>query len=105
MLRSNSSSYSKHSCIFFKKQMKLGVFLDLEKDFDMVWRERIIEKLSELVSSGKCNDFLQDRSMEVKVGETLSYPQTLDNGTPQGSVLSPLWFIVMLADLNLTLPS
>ena len=38
--------------------------------------------------------------MEVKVGATLSIPETLDNGIPQGSVLSPLLFIVMLDGLS-----
>ena len=86
-----------------KKQMTLGVFLDLEKAFDMVWREGIVARLSQLGIKGKMlrwiNDFLQDRSMKVRVGATLSNPQTLDNGTPQGSVLSPLLFIVMLDGL------
>ena len=31
-----------------KKQMTLGVFLDLEKAFDVVWREGIIEQLSKM---------------------------------------------------------
>ena len=56
--------------------MTLGVFLDLEKAFDMVWREGIIAKLSQLGIKGKMlrwiNDFLQDRSMKVRVGATLS---------------------------------
>ena len=38
-----------------KKQMTLGVFLDLEKAYAMVWREGIIAKLSELGIWGKCN--------------------------------------------------
>ena len=43
------------------------------------------------------NNFLQDRSMDrVGVGAILANPQTLRNGTSQGSVLSPLMFIVML---------
>ena len=59
-----------------KKQMTLGVFLDLEKAFDMVWREGIIEQLSKMGVKGKplewIHNFLQDRSIQVRVGSALS---------------------------------
>ena len=83
-----------------KKQMTLGVFLDLEKAFDMVWREGIIEQLSKMGVKGKplewIHNFLQDRSIQVRVGSALSEPLVVENGTPQGSVLSPLLFIIMM---------
>ena len=83
-----------------KKQMTLAVFLDLEKTFDMVWREGIIEQLSKMGVKGKplewIHNFLQDRSIQVRVGSALSEPVVVENGTPQGSVLSPLLFIIMM---------
>ena len=42
------------------------------------------------------HDFLQDRTIQVKVGTAFSRPHHLENGTPQGSVLSPLLFIIMM---------
>ena len=82
-----------------KKQMTLGVFLDLEKAFDMVSREGIIEQLSKMGVKGKplewIHNFLQD-SIQVRVGSALSEPVVVENDTPQGSVLSPLLFIIMM---------
>ena len=44
-------------------------------------------------------DFLQDRSIQVRVGAAMSSTYFLNNGTPQVSVLSPLLFIIMINDL------
>ena len=80
--------------------MTLGVFMNLEKAFDMVWKEEIIEQLSKMDVKGKPLEwiykFLQDRSIQVRVGSALSEPLVVENGTPQGSVLSPLLFIIMM---------
>ena len=37
-------------------QMTIGIFLDLEKTFDMVWREGIIDQLSVLVSKANLSN-------------------------------------------------
>ena len=83
-----------------KKQMTLGVFLDLEKAFDMVWREGLIKQHFKTGVKGKplewIHNFLQDRSIQVRVGSALSEPLVLENGTPQDSVLGPLLFIIMM---------
>ena len=80
--------------------MTLGVFLDLEKTFDMVWREGIVNQLFQMSIKGRMlhwiHDFLQDRTIQAKVGTAFSRPHHLDNGTPQGSVLSPLFFMIMM---------
>ena len=41
-------------------------------------------------------DFLFERSIEVRVGKSLSSSYLVDNGTPQGSVISPLLFTIMI---------
>ena len=83
-----------------QKKMTLGVFLDLEKAFDMVWREGIVNQLFQMGVKGRMlywiHDFLQDRTIQVKVGTAFSRPHHLENSTPQGSVLSPLLFIIMM---------
>ena len=81
----------------------LAVFLDLEKAFDLMWREGLLLKLEKLGVRGKIlkwiHSFLNNREAMVRVGSTLSDPVLLENGTPQGSVLSPLLFIVMMGDI------
>lgn len=43
--------------------------------------------------------FLVGRSIQVQVGIALSGKVTVDNGTPQGSVISPLLFSIMVNDV------
>jgi len=44
-------------------------------------------------------NFLSGRTLQVRVGAALSDMQLLDNGTTQGSVISPLLFLLMINDL------
>ena len=85
------------------KRSVLAVFLDIKTAYDMVWRNGLILKLMRKGVSGSMlrwlNAFLHDRSFAVRVGGSLSKVFTLENGIPQGSVLSPLLFSVMIDDL------
>src|SRR6218665_2938535 len=45
-------------------------------------------------------NFLNNRSFQVKVGSALSDKLRQENGTPQGSIISPILFIIMINDLN-----
>ena len=45
--------------------------------------------------------FLQDRTHRVVVSGKMSNSVTIDKGTPQGSRLSPLLFLILMSDLNL----
>ena len=80
-----------------------GVFIDLEKAFDLVWRDGVLFKLRQLGLSGKVynfvRNFLSDRSIQVQIGDSLSSIYSLENGSPQGSVLSPLLFIILINDI------
>jgi len=45
------------------------------------------------------DNFLTGRTIQVQVGNQLSKIVEIKNGTPQGSVISPLLFLIMINDL------
>ena len=85
------------------KQFTLSDMIDLEKAFDLVWHEGLLYKMKQLGFRGNVlkflEDFLKDRSIQVRVGAAMSYTYILKNGTSNGSVLSPPLFIIMINDL------
>lgn len=44
-------------------------------------------------------DFLMERTIQVKVGSVSSKTVDIENGTPQGSVISPVLFNIMINDI------
>src|SRR5207245_720328 len=44
---------------------------------------------------------VRGRSCQVQVGEAKSKTCTLENGTPQGSTISPILYLIMINDLTL----
>ena len=81
----------------------LAVFLDMEKAFDMVWRKGLMIKLKRVGINGHMfrwiDTFMSDRTIQVRVGSTLSDTVILENGTAQGAMISPSAFISMIDDL------
>ncbi|XP_063075987.1 RNA-directed DNA polymerase from mobile element jockey [Engraulis encrasicolus] len=85
------------------KEQVNAVFFDIEKAYDMLWREGLLIKLEAMGISGRLYnfvmDFLLNRTIEVRVGQSYSDTYPVDNGVPQGSVCSPLLFSVMINDI------
>ena len=69
----------------------------------MLWIDGLLYKLKKLQVQGHMYDwirsFLTSRTIQVKIGNSHSEKLTLENGTPQGSVISPLLFLVMINDI------
>jgi len=90
------------------KGFTVAVFLDFEKAYDMVWRPGLMSKVKSLGINGKMfsfiNDFINDRTFQVKVGAEHSSSKVLQNGTPQGSVISPILFLIMINDIEVVRP-
>lgn len=65
---------------------------------------KLIENLLLLgVDPGMCRwilDFLTERRQTVKVGSVISKMITVSSGSPQGSVLSPLLFTLLMHDCS-----
>ena len=87
---------------FKDNEMTVAIFLDFEKAFDMVWTDGILLKLCKLNVSGNMyywiKNFLSNRSAQVNIGDACSKSFFPDNGTPQGSILSPLLFLILIND-------
>jgi hypothetical protein len=79
------------------------ISLDVEKAFDSVWHDGLRYRLSQIGLPVKLvrllSSFLSDRTISVRVGGELSEPVALKAGTPQGSVLSPLLYLIYVNDV------
>ena len=79
------------------------VLADFQKAFDLVYHEILIEKLRiyglEDNSLVLVRSFLQTRTQRTVIRSAQSSPQALTHGVPQGSVVSPLLFLVHINDL------
>ena len=80
-------------------------FLDFSAAFDTVDHGLLINKLRVIYGiSGTAlelfKSYLENRSYRVKIGETLSDPQKLKFGVPQGSILGPILYSLYVGEIE-----
>lgn len=80
------------------------IYLDFSKAFDKVDHSILIDKLKILGITGKIENwiksFLGGRQQQVIVNGFLSDPVHVKSGVPQGSVIGPLLFLVLISDID-----
>ena len=85
---------------FIKREDVVAVFFDLEKAYDTTWRCGILKVLHNFGLKGRLpnfiKSFLEDRTIQMRVGSTLSDLYDQKQGVPQGAILSTTLFNVKL---------
>ena len=75
----------------------------MEKAYDTTWRYGILKDLHDLGLRGRLpvfiRSFLEDRTMQVRVGSTLSDFYDQEQGVPQGSILSTTLFNIKINNI------
>ena len=92
-----------------RRHRAAAVFLDLQKAFELVNKDVLLAELITAGLKGKLlawtSDFLTDRRARVRFQNCYSSTHSFENGTPQGSSLSPTLFnYAMNIFLRLQLP-
>ena len=89
-----------------QKRKKIAVVtFDVEKAFDKTWQEGLLYKMTKMKKFPDrllrlLNSYLTNRTLKVKVENSISDERIMSAGTPQGSILSPTLFLLMVNDLK-----
>ena len=91
------------------KQHFIAVFFDIQKAYDTVWRYGVLQQLHDFGLRGNLplfiKGFLYNRRLCVQIGNTISAEKSLDEGMPQGSVLSCTCFAIAINRLCTVIPA
>lgn len=88
---------------FNKKMQTAAIFLDMTKAFDSIKHETLLKKMEDYGIRGVALDwfksYLSQRKISVMFKEVVSQKFELKFGTPQGSVLGPLLYTILVNDM------
>jgi exonuclease III len=88
---------------FNRRKRVFAIFFDIQAAFDKVWHVGLISKMIDCKFPSFLIhwvfQFLSDRSFTVRINSSISEPQPISTGVPQGSVLSPILFSIFINDI------
>jgi len=92
-----------------RRQHSAAILFDIKAAFDSVWYDGLIYKLNDFrlprYIINYLISFLHNRTAAIEIENVLSRQFNLKSGTPQGSPLSPLLYIIYTADSMNGLPT
>lgn len=81
----------------------MAMLIDLQSAFDVIWHDGMIFKLHQMNIRppiiALIKNYLTNRKFHVKINDSKSMTKNIVAGTPQGSIISALLFILYLNDL------
>ncbi|XP_069192215.1 uncharacterized protein [Procambarus clarkii] len=87
-----------------RRRVLLAAFFDIKSAFDSASHSAVLQSLARLGLSGPVlrwfQNYLQGHSFKVAVGGVVSTSRPVSRGVPQGAILSPLLFSILLSDLH-----
>ena len=85
------------------KKISIVVFIDLSKAYDGIWHTGLLFKLQESGISGRTlnwiKEYLSGRTFKVLLEGVYSRDKKIKTGVPQGAILSPTLFNIMMKDI------
>ena len=85
------------------RQITFTVFFDLKQAFDSVSHKHLLYKLANAGIDGNMlswiEEYLHGREFQYLIGNSRSDSAPMERGLPQGSILSPTLFNMMIADI------
>jgi ribonuclease HI len=88
---------------FINDNVTVALFLDLKAAFDTVHHSALLIEIHKIGIRGRLatylQNFLKNRTFQVRCGNTCSPSVAQEHGVPQGSPLSPTLFLIFINDV------